>query len=72
MKRLLIASVSVVLAFVSLSFLPVHGEDALYRDVIRFHVVAASDSEEDQALKLLVRDKTLSLLEERLAGVVES
>ncbi|MBR6290055.1 MAG: stage II sporulation protein R [Clostridia bacterium] len=71
MKRLLIASVSVVLAFVSLSFLPVHGEDALYRDVIRFHVVAASDSEEDQALKLLVRDKTLSLLEERLAGVTD-
>ena len=71
MKRLLIASVSVILAFVTLSFLPVRGEDAVYRDVIRFHVVAASDGEEDQRLKLLVRDKTLSLLEERLAGVTD-
>ncbi len=71
MKRLLIVSVSVILAFVTLSFLPVRGEDAVYRDVIRFHVVAASDGEEDQRLKLLVRDKTLSLLEERLAGVTD-
>ena len=71
MKRLLIASVSVILAFVTLSFLPVRGEDAVYRDVIRFHVVAASDGKEDQRLKLLVRDKTLSLLEERLAGVTD-
>ena len=71
MKRLLIASVSVALAFVTLSFLPVRGEDAVYRDVIRFHVIAASDGGEDQRLKLLVRDNTLSLLEERLDGVTD-
>ena len=69
MKRLLISALSVMTAFVSLSFLPVRGEEAVYRDLIRFHVVAASDGEEDQRLKLLVRDKTLQLLEERLEGV---
>ncbi len=36
--------------------------------LIRLHVVGASDSEEDQALKLLVRDETLALMEDVLAG----
>jgi stage II sporulation protein R len=36
--------------------------------LIRLHVAAASDSAEDQALKLAVRDETLSALSEPLAG----
>lgn len=49
-------------------FLPVHGEQAIYDAVIRLHVIANSDSEEDQALKLRVRDAVLALTTERLAG----
>ena len=41
--------------------LPVHGEDAVYDAVIRLHVLANSDSSEDQADKLAVRDAVLSL-----------
>lgn len=42
-------------------YLPVHGEKKIYDAVIRLHVLANSDSEEDQTLKLLVRDEVLSV-----------
>ena len=35
-------------------------------NLIRFHVLANSDSEEDQALKLKVRDKVISYLKPKL------
>lgn len=38
-----------------------------YPGIIRFHVIANSDSEEDQALKLAVRDYVLPLIEAELA-----
>ena len=47
-----------------LSVCPVRGEGELYRDVLRLRVVAASDSDADQADKLAVRDAVLDLLEE--------
>ncbi|MBP3395983.1 MAG: stage II sporulation protein R [Clostridia bacterium] len=49
----LMAAAMLVTAFM---ILPIHGEAELYDNVIRLHVLANSDSEEDQALKLLVRD----------------
>ncbi len=42
-----------------LLLLPVHGEEDIYDNVVRLHVLANSDSEEDQALKLKVRDAIL-------------
>lgn len=42
-----------------LAALPVRGEEEIYTDVIRLHIIAASDTEEDQALKLTVRDAVL-------------
>ncbi len=42
-------------------FLPVHGEGEIYDTVVRLHVLANSDSEEDQALKLRVRDAVLAV-----------
>ena len=44
-----------------MSLLPVHGEEEIYDTVVRLHVLANSDSEEDQALKLKVRDKIIEL-----------
>lgn len=58
------AAAMLVAAFL---ILPIHGEAEIYDRVIRLHVLANSDSEEDQALKLIVRDavleKTRTLLE---------
>ena len=51
----------------ALLILPVHGEAAVYDRVIRLHVLANSDSEEDQALKLTVRDAVLSQTQALLA-----
>ena len=39
----------------------------LSEEVLRFHVLANSDSREDQALKLKVRDEVLELLEANMA-----
>ena len=44
-------------------------ESALAGQVLRLHVVANSDSERDQALKLLVRDAVLAQADEILDGV---
>ena len=51
-----------------MTFLPVHGESGVYDAVIRLHVVANSDSEQDQALKLAVRGAVLSRASEHLAA----
>ncbi len=51
--------------------LPVSGEEELYDDVLRLHILANSDSESDQALKLTVRDKILSVYGDTLAACTE-
>ncbi len=50
--------------FLFLGLMPVHGESEIYNSVLRLHVLANSDSEEDQALKLKVRDAILAKSEE--------
>lgn len=60
---------SILAAFLFVSVLPVHGEEKIYSDMIRLHVIAASDSEEDQAVKLLVRDAVLEVVESSIENV---
>lgn len=38
---------------------PTEREGAIYRDTVRLHILANSDSEEDQELKLKIRDRLL-------------
>lgn len=45
--------------------------ETLNEELIRLHVVAASDSEEDQSAKLRVRDAVLESISEDLAGVTD-
>ncbi len=54
------AALSVLLAALFLAVSPVSGEEGIYRDVIRLHILAASDGESDQNDKLAVRDAILS------------
>lgn len=37
-------------------FLPVRGEERIYEDVVRLHILANSDSDADQSLKYALRD----------------
>lgn len=59
---------AVMVAAVWLSGLAADGKQ-LTDEILRLHVVADSDSEEDQAVKLKVRDAVLATLEEGLADV---
>ena len=67
-KRFYVAIVVLLILMMALSFLPVHGERAIYDTVVRLHVLANSDSEEDQALKLKVRDGVLAAAAPYLEG----
>lgn len=58
-KRILIATFTIIGLYVLLGFLPIHSEAAIYDNVLRLHVLANSDSSEDQVLKLEVRDRIL-------------
>ena len=66
MKHITAFAVSVLIAAVILSLLPVYGETKLYDDVLRLHVIAQSDSAEDQELKLKVRDGVLAYMSEEM------
>ena len=68
MKRTVVLLCTVALLFAALLILPIHGEAAVYDRVIRLHVLANSDSAEDQALKLKVRDAVLLRTQELLSG----
>ena len=59
MKKGLGFLMAAMLLLGAFTVLPVHGEAGIYDRVIRLHVLAASDSERDQALKLTVRDEIL-------------
>ena len=61
MKKILILCAVILLSFAILGVLPVHGEEKIYDSVIRLHVLANSDSDEDQAIKLRVRDTVAAL-----------
>ncbi len=62
MKKLLIlVLITLILIVTANQILPIHGEEKIYDSVVRLHVLANSDSEEDQALKLKVRDRVLEI-----------
>ena len=59
MRGLLIFTSLVLIVAVCGAVFPVRGEVGLYDRMIRLHVIANSDSPEDQELKLAVRDAVL-------------
>lgn len=67
-RALIIFTSLVLLMTVCSAALPVNGEVGLYDKLIRLHVLANSDSEEDQALKLKVRDAVLAYTEDIVSG----
>lgn len=55
-----LAALLILFAALFLSVCPAAGEEGIYRDVIRLHILAASDDEGDQADKIAVRDAILT------------
>ena len=68
MKNLFTVLACIVFIFIFVGLMPVHGEGEIYDSVLRLHVLANSDSEEDQALKLKVRDSILAHTRDILEG----
>lgn len=66
-RRLLNVTLAILAILLFLGLFPVHGEEQVYDTVVRLHVLANSDSEEDQARKLRVRDAVLELTRPLLA-----
>ncbi len=58
-------------AYTLLSCFPLSGEETIYDNVIRLHVIAQSDSAEHQAEKLQVRDAVLVCLADTLDGAAD-
>lgn len=67
-KRVLIVCIICIAVVFAVMCLPIHGESEIYDSVLRLHVIANSDSEEDQALKLAVRDEVLEVAAEITEG----
>ena len=70
MKKIISLACVLVLCVAICGILPIHGEEEIYESVVRLHVLANSDSEEDQALKLKVRDAVLAYTSPRVIDSV--
>ena len=63
----LIVNITVMLcATIMIAILPTDKDAAIYEDTLRLHILASSDSDEDQGLKYEIRDKLLKKYGEQL------
>ena len=58
--------IALLVTTLMIAILPTECEGAIYDDTIRLHILANSDSEEDQAVKLAIRDRVLEKYSELL------
>lgn len=61
-RKLLICTIIILAIALVAGVFPVHGEEKIYDTVVRLHVLANSDGEADQNLKLKVRDRVVELV----------
>lgn len=67
MKKAVALMTALLALTLAATLLPTEAEAKIYEDTVRLHVLANSDSEEDQALKLEVRDEVLLTYGEELS-----
>lgn len=68
MKLFIESAAVLLLATVLMAALPTEAEGRIYEDTVRLHIPANSDSEEDQAVKICIRDRLLSTYGAMLSG----
>ena len=69
MKKILTYSLLVLCVTLIISVIPTEAEGAIYEDTVRLHILANSNSEEDQSLKLIIRDEILLEFSEELGSL---
>ena len=62
MKYLVMFTALILVCCLCCGFVPSEEDMAIYENTVRLHVIANSDSEHDQSVKLLVRDSVLGEL----------
>ena len=67
MKKALIPVFVILITTLFISAMPTEADAAIYEDTVRLHILANSDSEEDQALKIRLRDEILASYGEHLS-----
>ena len=60
MKELIISTIILLFSTLVVAAFPTDAEAKIYDDTLRLHILANSDSENDQSLKLKIRDLLLS------------
>ncbi len=68
MKGILEGVAVILFAAVLMAAIPTEAEGKIYEDTVRLHILAHSDAEEDQKVKLYIRDRLLSVYGEALDG----
>ncbi|MBQ7968757.1 MAG: stage II sporulation protein R [Clostridia bacterium] len=68
-KTILTFCICVLLLMVVMPFLPLGDESGIYDNTLRLHVLAHSDTTEDQQLKLLVRDAIVEKADSLTRGI---
>ena len=61
MKTTILLTLSLLICTLVLATFPLAGEEHIYEDVIRLHILANSDDQKDQEDKLAVRDEILRI-----------
>ena len=59
MKKILLPIIMILASTLFIAVMPTDAEAAIYEDTVRLHILANSNSTEDQALKLALRDSIL-------------
>ena len=67
MKKAFTAISCILLTTLIIAAIPTDAEAGIYEDTIRLHILANSDSEEDQELKIKLRDEILEVYGEELS-----
>lgn len=67
MKKILLPTLSILLSVLVIAAIPTECEAMIYEDTIRLHILANSDSESDQSLKLALRDAILDKYSKELS-----
>ena len=67
MKRIFCFSMTLLLVTLIIAVIPTETDGAIYEDTVRLHILANSDSDEDQRLKLKLRDAILTEFSDSLS-----
>ena len=59
MKNIFLPILTILLSTLMIAVIPTEADAAIYDDTVRIHILARSDSAEDQNIKLLLRDMLL-------------